>query len=143
MHTATAISIQSGRIPAFFCFVAAYTFIKTFKFFSFASASPFLSLAGSGTCPPRNLLVKHPEMFFTLPRRSSVPSSPNAFYLFVRLIRQRTIPIPKAATTAIPIGSRSKVLSPVFTSSGFSGVCGSFLFWISFTTSITFVFAST
>ncbi|EEA82306.1 hypothetical protein CLONEX_01794 [[Clostridium] nexile DSM 1787] len=68
MHTATAISIQSGRIPAFFCFVAAYTFIKTFKFFSFASASPFLSLAGSGTAPKssgkasRNVLYTTPQV---------------------------------------------------------------------------------
>jgi hypothetical protein len=67
MHTATAISIQSGWIFAFFRFIPAYAFIKTFKFFSFASASPFLSLAGFGTAPKssgkasRNVLYTTPQ----------------------------------------------------------------------------------
>lgn len=140
MHTATAIGIQSDRILAFFRFIPTYSFIKTFKFFSFASASPFFSLAGSGTVPKspgkasRNVLYP--------PRRSSVLSFPNTFYLLVRLILQRTIPIPATVSTAIPIGNRIMVVSPVFTSSDFSGVFGSFLFWISFTTSMTFVLAS-
>lgn len=78
MLTATSIRIQPYTVFAFVSFATSYFFVKTLIFASYSSSSfqlveqliklwkwfPLLR----GVVPPYILLVKHPDMFFTLPR---------------------------------------------------------------------------